>query len=767
MNPNERQLPAIGPGAEVVVVGGRGAAPARCYLHHGGRLTEIAGIDADDLSAVVAAVAAADTYDAAFEALAARYHDDDVTALLELLSRALGATAPATPRPTSRPHAHVPVLVIGEGLLGRALAERVGETCAVEQWTLAELARGDDGHQLTRVHPGLSNAAMALVVLDDTALADGLRINQLCLAADTPALFVTVLGAEVAIGPLLLPWRTPCLYCALLCHYAPRAPHLALGVIDALSAAALPDDSEIQRAAVEAAVLAQLMGFWDGGVVAGVETLTLIDHRGEARTRRFGSYTRCPHCHGMNRDGVTGPSEAIAKVVEVAVDDVDAGSDLAIDVSTGVRSVPHDEARRRALHAFDWLGVAPEVVHRAPPPTLVQRHPALAELHFVHVRARAPLGHRGHCPRLRRQARALGKGATFEQAWCSAVYEWFEESFSEYAGGVELVRAPSAAVRAHALDLGFACEGLLAGVHLRGKSAVRDDVELDWVWARDLAAGRPTLIPAVMAYGLANAYFAGSELALPERGSSGIAAGCTWHDAVLEALLEVLEHDANFAAAATRLPFPRLRLDTVDDAVARSMLDALGAAGYEVQVRSLGNDIGLPVLEASLHAPRDPTHHFATGLGCHLDARIALRRCLAEGFQMLCYQADSGSGYTRDTRGSVFDSGHRRRRVLGGVEGELAMSALPTDAPDTVSGCIERCVALVTAAIPRAQVCAFSYPVPAALGIHVVSVVVPGAFDPVPIPLHIPSRVLDYRARLGRPGPRFRVDELCLEPLPP
>ncbi|WP_372237583.1 TOMM precursor leader peptide-binding protein [Enhygromyxa salina] len=617
------------------------------------------------------------------------------------------------------------------------------------------------------------------MVLDGCPLRDALALTDALLAADREALFVSCTGDEVVLGPLMIPARTPCLMCGLARYYFPERPHEAVGVLDQLTLPVWPVDGAVegalaQRLTLVGAIAAALDAYADDRAPEPATALTVVDRGGRVRRQPIGPMTRCPHCRGLVRTISTIAGSTTATTSEPERDGGSRSIEV-VDVLTGLRSVPPSVARALGERALAKLGAELDIRHARGPADLIARHPALAEIEFVKVSATLPFR---RDPRLCSgdEARGLGKGLSAAQAWCSAVYEWFEETFARRVGPLDLIRGPADALGVPTLDLDFFCAGQVPQVQPRGRVPRPADAMLDWVEAvdlADLAARRPLWLPAASAHGLARADFAGSEFVLPERGSSGIAAGTAWNEAVLEGLLEVVEHDASFAAAATGLGFAAVELDSVDDVHARAVIEALDAAGYEIQLRDLTNDIGVPVVEAAVRARDDHVNYWATGLGCHLSPVLALRRALTEAFQGLCYDAIVDRGDPLRSRGSVLNSYEHRARVWGRIEGSCRLAELPSSLPDaaapgdTIDRCIDVVVQRILAASPRTQACAFAYPVPPELGVHVVSVVVTGMFDALPHPVHVPDRVLDYRARLGRAGEPFTIADLRLGRMPP
>ncbi|MFJ9850622.1 YcaO-like family protein [Streptomyces sp. NPDC101150] len=173
------------------------------------------------------------------------------------------------------------------------------------------------------------------------------------------------------------------------------------------------------------------------------------------------------------------------------------------------------------------------------------------------------------------------------------------ETMERYAAGVydagRLVRATLAelgdsAVDPRELPLGSAKEY----AEQTRYSPFDPGVEIDWVAGRSLTTGRTRYVPACAVY-------------LPYRFprghrpwfdpiSTGLAAGGSYHHAVLGGLLEIVERDATIVFWENRLTLPRLDLASLPDGRARRIVDRITAEGATVTCKDLTTDLGIPAV---------------------------------------------------------------------------------------------------------------------------------------------------------------------------
>lgn len=726
-------------------------------IHSGARIVEITGLELEDVQAFVTAIDRDGDWDAAVSELANTYEHNDILSVMRLLRGIFGEAPEEVSGKTSET---VPpkVSCVSTGNLGVRLARHLPPDYS---YSRCEEEKQPELLELV-IAATESNPNALILCLDGSPMEEALKATQYVIRQGVCTLFVTYVGSRLVVGPYLRPGVSPCLFCALATLYSEANPHKVTRLLPSLTLPKWEQQHSSEASLLMAAgiVSAELGKALRGVSPEGGNTLSMVDDAGSISSQPVVPVVDCPACFGLGAKRLN--VEAMPETVEPV-----GPTAPPIDVHTGLRSTDTATAIDIARKAFTELGITPTFTHTGPPQALVSAHPALQSLQFVHLDASAPFPTKAPRRRLREQRRALGKGMTYEQAWCSCVFEWFEESFSEFGSSVALVRAPYSEIETQALDIELFCRGKIPGLNVLRAEELSRDVSIDWVWGTDIVSRKPCLLPAATAHTLSNVFFEGSQYSVPERGSSGLAAGTAQEDAVLEGLLEVIEHDASFAAAATMLPFPAISLASIKDDLALEALDALTRAGYDVQIRDLTNDIGVPVLETALLSRDDHTNYWGTGLGCNLDPLVALRRSITEAFQMLCFNAMPPVTSSTKSSSGLLASYGRRKQVWGNVLEADSLRGHDPKSCATVAGSIASCTSKIVDAIPGSQIVAYPFPGTEGLGVHVVNVVVSGVFDSVPHPIHVPSRIRNYRETLGRKGAIYDFSDLRLERMPP
>jgi ribosomal protein S12 methylthiotransferase accessory factor len=292
------------------------------------------------------------------------------------------------------------------------------------------------------------------------------------------------------------------------------------------------------------------------------------------------------------------------------------------------------------------------------------------------------------------------------------------------------------------------------------ESLWRPERPLPWVVGDDVVTGRPTWVPYELVH-------ADTRLPQPEgtgcftRNTNGLASGNTRAEALLHALCELVERDADalFRLDGARHAEGRLDLGTVDDPVAVELLERYDAAGIDVIAWDVTSDVGVATFQVVISdRTADPVFRptpAAYGAGTHPDRASALVRALTEAAQSrLTHIAGSRDDLTR-----------ARYRVIQDpavLEENAALARQPArrrfhDAPHAAHATVDEDVAHVVAALLRVGVGAV-VAVDLSLGdlpIHVVRAVVADLEGAVESPSYRPgtrARTV-LQAQAGAPAP--------------
>lgn len=231
-----------------------------------------------------------------------------------------------------------------------------------------------------------------------------------------------------------------------------------------------------------------------------------------------------------------------------------------------------------------------------------------------------------------------GKGRSADQARVSALCEALERYSGVYQGDEARVRASKDELGAAALALGdllnFSEAQYRERDRLNAQAADRRlgvpepldaSTRIDWTPAWSLSKRERRYVPLAYCYAEAPAE---SGTAFCGPCSNGVAAGTCLEEALLQALLELVERDAAAVWWYNRLARPAIDLEGFADPYFGALQADYARLGWAVWVLDLTHDLGIPTCVALAHEAR--ADRFAIGFGCHLDPRLAVQRSLTE-----------------------------------------------------------------------------------------------------------------------------------------
>ncbi|AZM93498.1 bacteriocin biosynthesis protein SagD [Streptomyces sp. W1SF4] len=289
--------------------------------------------------------------------------------------------------------------------------------------------------------------------------------------------------------------------------------------------------------------------------------------------------------------------------------------------------------------------------------------------------------------------------------------------------------------------------GLYSEAFYRDNPRVRPfdpDREIPWVWGWSLRDREPRLVPEVLTY-----YHApGLENRFVQESSNGCASGGSLAEAAYFGLMEVVERDAFLLTWYGRQPLPEIDPATSSRPSTRAMVDRLALYGY--RARFFDTRIGFPIPVVTAVAERfdGGPGRMCFGAGAGLDPESALDsalceiatdavnlpgrterdeerlRAMAADFDLVTALHDHPLVYGVPEMGR-----HADFLLRGPSRGPLRpVSSLlgPEGVSDDVAVDLARCVEAVAAGGFDVVVVDQTLPEQRALGLHTVSVLVPG-----------------------------------------
>ncbi|MEI6559654.1 MAG: TOMM precursor leader peptide-binding protein [Rhodospirillaceae bacterium] len=171
-----------------------------------------------------------------------------------------------------------------------------------------------------------------------------------------------------------------------------------------------------------------------------------------------------------------------------------------------------------------------------------------------------------------------------------------------------------------------------------------EDAAIDWTPIWSLTEERYKYLPTQLLYYRAKAgndnedfYCMGC--------SNGNASGNTLEEAVLQGFCELVERDATALWWYNCLKRPGVDIGAFGEPWLSDLAAHYKTLGRQVWALDITSDLGIPVFAAFSCLRTGSEERLLFGLGCHLDARIALQRAFAEMNQMLgMAQGDGETG---------------------------------------------------------------------------------------------------------------------------
>lgn len=233
-------------------------------------------------------------------------------------------------------------------------------------------------------------------------------------------------------------------------------------------------------------------------------------------------------------------------------------------------------------------------------------------------------------PGSRSLAVSQGKGITLAAAKVSALMESLELLHAEEFFGALRVATWRQLGTAGVIDI--------AGLARAGGRELDADEQLLWVLGHDLLNGLDRWVPFEVVHASYTREVR-SACGVFSASSNGLASGNHILEAVIHALLEVIERDATTlweCQPTSRRHTTRLDCSTVSDPDCQELLGRIRGGGLQVALFDTTSDVGAPSFYCTLAERGDQSFepmYAASGMGCHVDPGIALARAITEAAQ--------------------------------------------------------------------------------------------------------------------------------------
>jgi bacteriocin biosynthesis cyclodehydratase domain-containing protein len=529
-----------------------------------------------------------------------------------------------------------------QGVAPAAAARRLAEI-AVDVRTLGDVAREPLLQQLQQMHVQVGEPAGLGLVLTDDYLRAGLEAyNRESLRTGRPWLLLKPVGAQVWIGPLFRPGRTGCWACLAsrlrVNRWTETYLQGRLGRAEPVPLVRGFTPATLQIAhGLAATAVARWIGVGGSSELEG-KVLTLDTITWQSQLHQLMRRPQCPACGdpevGRNHPGrpvvlhscrktsaLEGGQEARAAAMVRRCGHL--VSPITGVVDTLVRTTPADDA---VLHGYAArYNVAPE-----------EGDPEVLQLGL--------------------RASTSGKGITDLQARASALGEALECYSSEYLGSeprhqARFIDLASAAIHPNACML-------FSDRQYQGRDAWNaacpwysavplpfdDRAVMEWTPVWSLTRKEFRYLPTALCYFFSPLGPLSEPACIPTVHGKGAAE--TIENAVLHALLELIERDHAALWWYNRVRRPALEWDSFDEPYLHRVVEYLREHQRDLWCLDLTADVGIPVFAALSRRQGQSAEHILLGLGAHLDARQALVSAVTELSQMFSGLERGGTGET-------------------------------------------------------------------------------------------------------------------------
>ncbi len=616
-----------------------------------------------------------------------------------------------------------------------------------------------------------SNLPLLAGAPTEASLANLLAINTLCLETDTPWLPFQYDGAAARLGPMVIPYKTPCFGCMTV-RLASEKKTL-FPQFDQNKAYSFVQDNwplpEKGKHALDAMRLIpdcvrDILALSTGG---GLPFLIGVQKRVSPFKGRSNiienltveAQSECPCCYcGSNAKPNTFKGSFPSDYPDTPiVNSIMGGENKVLHHDGGLRSMDKDHARKKITYAFAEFGTTFEIKRCGYGP--------LGDLPSYRSHSTGYISR--DLPFLIPEKLHTGKGISEEQAFLSAAYEMAERVSASYHGQISLIQAKPSEVRDCALDIHqYIGTQYLS---LPGLDRPEDDIKIDWVWAKSLISDRSILVPASFVF-FPMVRFKG---VYRPQWSGGLAAGAELKDAILQGLMERIEHDAWAIWQLNRIACPRIDTSTILDDEVQNWLEHVRGKGFDIIIRDKRTELGIPTFRVWIVNDELPRIFAARGDGANPDPVIALKRALTEAQHKLAVE-DENAWQQLLTRPSVqlFDDELSLNHLSGLALFELEengnlmdFTKIPNHTSNDVKKDIQNTVKLITTHIPDAEIAVVNLTDPI-LDIPVVRVMSSGLQEMAKPWTHIIPRTFSLPVTFGHYNKPLTYAQLYNGPFP-
>lgn len=596
-----------------------------------------------------------------------------------------------------------------------------------------------------------------VIVMSGTIWNEALHINKKLYNLEKPYLFCYFDGKGIVLGPLVFPWKTICLECIAEHHVQKLKKNLKEEIdikhFKQLNLSFEIEDEQFNYLDFNTIANKIVLTVNKIGVKGSIHELIGCEYRYEKERildetiKRYTPITMCNCCHAYNKKySVYHDQYKFEKNIDMGC----RHSDKIKYSTAGMRSLSISETKEVLMNALEKTGIDIEI--------LLNENNPFSDIIPVYD-SYLKDSHENEMGLILEKQVSHGKGINKEQAYFSAGFEIFERISSRYFGEKEIVSARPRDVKNYAIEL----SKLDNNVYNRNTpfDSFDNDKYVDWVRGRSLVTGEEKLVPASMVF-FSNVMFQGNFFPLS---SSGLAAGGTLDDAVLQGLFELIEHDAWIMGQSIPSKLPILDFNGSKNSKLLKKIRQIQKAGYEIITRDYTNDLEIPVFRTWIVNPENYSKYATNGFGASLDPEIAFERSVTEAVQSAggedlvdieIYERGKAEHLSNDPC-SVYNLNYFITKDIKQAKDEkiVKIEKYKYLSQEYVGDILRQTVAILQNKIKDIDI-VFVDLTREAIGIPVVRVLVVGDFQPVALPMiSVSPRTFLQGKKDGSHGPKY------------
>lgn len=449
-----------------------------------------------------------------------------------------------------------------------------------------------------------------------------IEINKKLFEKEIPYILCRYNGESFVLGPYVFPWRTPCVEC----HIQQHIHLLNHDLEEKISADNLKehfwarkwDDtfSDAEKRNILEILLEDAVNASKEKTNFNLYKKEVVIPRGKIYhplVKNYQAISECTCCRSMNKNYRFFKGKIDVPELSNPLD----GTEIKYHVG-GLRSKTPEETEKLVQETLNKmeLDIKIEVDTQNPFSHIIPVYHSTLEM-----------THKNKTSYFFGEQHSHGKGINKRQAYFSTAFEMFERLSARYFGEKEIICGSYDEMREYCADISGMTQ-IVPNVNTVYDQFMPDR-KIDWVWGYSLVDNKPKLLPASLVF-LSRNTFQGNFAPI---GSSGMSAGATIKDAILQGMFELLEHDAWMIGQANIVRLPIVEYEGLKNRDLKEVIEKIKAEGFEIISRDYTNDIGIPVIRTWISNPKDYASYAFSGFGASIHPELALERSITEAVQ--------------------------------------------------------------------------------------------------------------------------------------